>query len=315
MTALESDIRKVPEFPITINEQEPKTKTSSEPAGTAHTSFSVPSTVHRPSSGDSQFHGESSVTSIREASDTVRALPNASSKTKRKWSKNRASDRDTHQHSKQSLQQRYWNEYDDRSDEMQEETYAIYVRPNTSKSFPGAAMISRLWAFIGDKIMPTKQNSGGSLRPSRSHDFEREPLVNSACSSAEDSEPSDEETVVLPASRSYSTFSARSKRKPDFAKETVLLRSCISAFATSYIMLFIAIILLSTGHRRAIPGVEFSVVVAVCVALIFSVVGLGSMMARQTNVGWIHRTIVLLVFVCAFLVGPTLLVVINQQAR
>ena len=313
---LERDIRKVPNLSTGPNERGQKTRFSSEQASTAHTSLSAPSTRDVPSSSAfSPVHGESSATSAPEAPDILEASPMRPFKKKRKGSKRSKPPRKLFQGSQQPPPKRYWNEFDDGSEGEQHQAYTICVDPNASSTFPVAAINTKLWERIAHKLEGSKHKVAGWFYTTAASDPEREPLNNSIRSSPEDSEASDDEAATLPAKRHYSTFSSRSKQKPDSTRETVLFRSCISSFASSYLLLLIAVILLSTGRRKAATEVDAGVVIGVSAAFVFAIIGVGSMMARRTDLGWVHRTTILLLSLCVFLAGLALLVMMNKSSR
>ena len=314
--ALERDIRKVPNLSTFSHERRSRNRISSEQASTAHTSLSAPSTGDIPSSsGFSAVHGESSATSAPEASGVLEASPLSPCKKKRKVPKRQAPIRKGSQDRRQPAHRRYWNEFDDGSEGEQHEAYTIYIDPNASSTFPGAAMVSKLWEGIGLKSKAPRQKITGWFRTSAAIDTENEPLTNSVRSSPEDSGLSDEENLTLPGRRHYSTFPTHVRRKHDPTREVVLFRSCISSFAASYILLLVAVILLSTGRRKAATEVDAGVVIGVSAALVFAVIGVGSMFARRKELGWVHRTTVLLLSLCVFLVGVALLVAMNHPSQ
>lgn len=133
------------------------------------------------------------------------------------------------------------------------------------------------------------------------NDGEREPLMNGEHSpSIEDSDLSDVETSPKGAktrnNRRYATFPTQPPAVR--ARETLLFRSCLASFAASFILLIVATILTTTGRRKAETTVDVGVIIGVAASVVFAIIAVGSMAGRKENVGWVQRTVVLLLFLC-----------------
>lgn len=181
----------------------------------------------------------------------------------------------------------------------------ILVDPNESSSIIGAAAMSSLFASFTAKIEASGEKVNAWFKSSQTKDRipnEQDPLI-SGCPipSAEDSSDSDDETMSSPRhsvpQRLYSTFSPKFQSPAVRARESLLFRSCIASFAASFLLLIIAGILVTTGRKKAATTVDLGVIIGVASSLVFAVIGVGSMVGMQNNVGWVHRSIVLVTFI------------------
>ena len=294
-----------------------KSRISEEQASTQDTSLSTPSTNNGfSSSGFSAAREESSITSAPDISDSQDLPKSIPQQKKRRRSREQKKPLQRSLGHNALPQPRYWNEFDDGSDGEQQGDYVIYVDPTAPSGFPGAILASKLFNSLSEKAKASKDKVTAWMHPSRDRDVEDGPLFTDSHHSLEDSDLSDDETsTIVPDRRRYSTFPAPQKRPPCDPRETVLVRSYISAFAASVILLFLAIILLYTRRRKGAIEVDIGVVVGVSTALVFALVGLASMIARRSHVGWIHRTLVLLICLCVLVVSITLLVATGERLR
>ncbi len=275
---------------------------SPEQSNTRHTSVSATSTTNGPSgSVFSAVHGESSVTS---APDLIEPPPLGAFKKKRRQSHRKPILEKTLREPSKTKQQRYWNEFDDGSEGSENEAYTIFVNPDASYSFPGAATASRLFRSLGAAINKAEEKVASWLQSSpKSKNRENEPLINGDHSpSLEDSDISDAEyspqQVKRVSRRRYSTFPALSQTPAIRARENLLFRSCLASFGASFVLLIVAAILESTGRRKAEATVDAGVIIGVAASLVFAIIAVGSMVGRKDDVGWVHRSIILLIFAC-----------------
>ena len=218
----------------------------------------------------------------------------------------------------QARQERYWNEFDDGSEGSQDEVYTIFVDPNGSYSIPGAAAVSRVFESLSSKIKTAEEKVLHLLRsPPRTRHGEQRPLVRGERSpSTADSDQSEVDSSNRSVKRSqlrrYSTFPALSQPHAVRARELLLFRSCLASFASSFILLVVAAILITTGRRKAANEVDVGVIIGVVSSLVFAVMGVGSMVGRKDDVGWVHRAIVALVFICVLLANSILLAALSH---
>ena len=317
LPALKEDIRKVPAMSTAPKARRWQGPSSPEEASTRHTSVSASSTRNGVSScGFSALRGESSATS---APDTlVTPALDASKKKKRRRSNRKQMLQTRQQELAQARQKRYWNEFDDGSEGSQDEVYTLFVDPNASYGIPGAAAVSRLFGSLSSSINVAEEKILHWLESSRkTRHGEQRPLVRGECSpSTADSDQSEIDStrriVKHSPRRRYSTFTASSQPPAVRAREALLFRSCLASFAGSLILLVVAAILVTTGRRKAASTVDVGVVIGVVSSLVFAIMGAGSMMRRNDDVGWVHRTVVSLIFICVLLTSSVLLAALRH---
>lgn len=215
--------------------------------------------------------------------------------------------------------ERYWNEFDDGSEGSQDEAYTIFIDPNASYSIPGVATIHRLFRSLSSGIKASEEAvlRWITLSQKAVHDEQR-PLVDDQSSpSIADSDRSDAGSQARHVKsfphRRYSTFPTQSQSPAMRGRESLLFRSCIALFASSCILLVVATILFSTGRRKAATTVDAGVIIGVGSGLVFAVMGVGSMVGRKDDVGWVHRTVVSLIFLCIVLASCTLLSALSHS--
>lgn len=150
---------------------------SPEESSTRQTSVSASSTTNGPSgSGFSAPKGESSVTS---APDAVAPPPLSAFKKKRRQSHRKRVLEKRLGGPSQSRRTRYWNEFDDGSEGSGNEAYTIFVDPNASYGFPGAATMSKLVNSLISNINAAEQKVASWIKPSHEPKVrEHEALLN-----------------------------------------------------------------------------------------------------------------------------------------
>lgn len=318
LPALKQDIRKVPTTSKASKRRKSQGRSSPEEPSTRPTSISASSTKNGVSSSDfSALRGGSSATSAPDV--LADPPPDASKKKKRRRSNRKQMIHKRLQEPAQPRYERYWNEFDDGSEGSQDEAYTIFVDPNASYTIPGAAAVSRLFRSLSSSIKASEKTILHWLRSSqKTRHGERRPLVDGECSpSTADSDQSDVGSSTTPVKpsphRRYSTFPALSQPPAVRARETLLFRSCIASFASSFLLLVVAAILVTTGRRKAANTVDAGVILGVVSSLVFAVMGVGSMVRRKNDVGWLHRAVVLLVFVCIVLASSILLAALRRS--
>lgn len=219
----------------------------------------------------------------------------------------------------QPRHERYWNEFDDGSEGSQDEAYTIFVDPNASYSIPGAAAMFKLFGSLSSNIKASEETILNWLRQfEKTMHGEQRPLMDDERSpSTADSDLSDAESSTSRVKpyphRRYSTFPALSQPPAVRAGEALLFRSCIASFASSIILLVVAAILITTGRRKAANTVDVGVIIGVVSSMVFAVMGMGSMVRRKDNVGWVHRAVVFLLFLCVVLTSGILLAALRHS--
>ena len=317
LPALKQDIRKVPTMSKAPKGRRSQAHYSPEESSTRRTSVSASSTKNGvSSSGLSALRGESSATS---APGILSTPPLEASKKKRRRSNRKKMLQKRLQYPAQPRYERYWNEFDDGSEDSQDEAYTIFVDPNASYSIPGAAEFFRLFGSLSSSIKASEEAILKWLRQSqKTMHAEQRPLIDGERSpSTADSDLSGAETSIRhlkPSShRRYSTFPALSQPPAVRAREALLFRSGVASFASSVILLVVAAILITTGRRKAANAVDAGVIIGVVSSLVFAVMGVGSMLRRKDDVGWVHRAVVFMLFICVVLAGGTLLATLRHS--
>ena len=309
ISALEQDIRKLPALSVGSHARVEQAIESPEQANTRHTSTSAPSTRYDLSgSGIDGNRAESTMTSAPETLEALEISSKPRSQKKSKPSKRRASAAKKPHNQKRSSQTRYWNEFDDGSEGEQHDSYAIYVNPDPPSLLPGAAFFSAGSNHVAAGYRRSAEKIHGWFGPRTIRDPERQPLVPEASveeTDLEDSDLSDDGmSHANGAIQQYYTFPSRAEDRHKTSRERMLFWSSVSAYCTSLLFLLIAIILLSTGRKRATFEVDIGVTICVVAAMILAVAGAGSAVARRKG----PVSIALLVSLSIFLVGLVLLV-------
>ncbi|CAD6589745.1 MAG: hypothetical protein ASARMPRED_004190 [Alectoria sarmentosa] len=318
LPALKQDIRKVPTMSKASKGRRWQARSSPEESSTRRTSVSASSTKNgASSSGLSALRGESSATSAPEILSTPPL--EASKKKKRRRSNRKQMPQKRLQYPAQPRYERYWNEFDDGSEDSQDEAYTIFVDPNASYSIPGAAEFFRLFGSLSSSVKASEEAILKWLRQSqKTMHGEQRPLIDRERSpSIADSDLSGAETSnrhLKPSShRRYSTFPALSQPPAVRAREALLFRSGVASFASSVILLVVAAILITTGRRKAANTVDAGVIIGVVSSLVFAVMGVGSMLRRKDEVGWVHRAVVSMLFLCVVFASGALLATLRHS--
>ena len=207
-----------------------------------------------------------------------------------------------------SLHQRYWNEFDDGDEAVPDEAYTIFIDPNASSTFPGAALLSKFTNAIIAKSKPLTEKLRYLLKyppPSTTATTnERQPLMTDYFTqhpTAEDSDLDSDNSSAenVPGSRHYSSFpgGVRHSAVPYAvaSRDLLLFRCCIASFLASLILLAIASVLTFTTRRRYALTADVGAMVGVASSLLFGTASTGMMIARK-EMGLVERAIVLLVF-------------------
>ena len=287
---------------------------SPDSARTQISSASATSVGEGPSSSSFALASGSPQTSVP---DMLESPPLSAFKKKRRLRKKHPSRSETVKVSKPQ-RQRYWNEFDDGDEASEEEVYTIFVDPNNSSAFPGANIISKVATTFasGVKVSSQRVRSWLNLEPKQTPS-EQDPLLNGyfAESAAADYDSDldgslSQNSLLRNPQRRYSTFENQRSEKARRSRETLLSRFCIVSFIASFVLLGIAAILTSTGRRKSALAVNLGVLVGVIWSLIFAIIGVGTMMARKTKLGWIHRAAVLLILAIACVGNGVLLAVL-----
>ena len=281
----------------------PEGRLDREQWNSRHTSI----TTNGPSgSGFSTVQDESSVTSAPDVAGPQ--FPKFSKRMKRRSDRRRIAQARLRKQP-QNGHQRYWNELDNGSEGDEDEAYTILVYPHKSLQSSGATAISDLFTSM---VGPFRKVAQKSVSWFRARQGQHESLIKRKPSpDAEDSDQSDEERALLSVNpaphQHYSTFSKSSDLHAVRARESLLLSSCITSFGASLILLAVAAILKFTGRRKAGTTVDAGVIVGVVTSILFAIIAVVSMIGRKDEVGWVHRSSVLLLFIFLVICGAALL--------
>ena len=161
-----------------------------------------------------------------------------------------------------STAERYWNEYDDPSDD--DENYVIYMDPNYE------SMWDKAWKFFGQMFRAKHEKSA-----------ESEPLLYSPdleSGSFDEIESSDDEAEPL----NYRVLRVHGHVKHVDARDkggvmSSVPRLSLTSFASSTAILVVAFILASTGKRKLHTEVDAGVVFAVATSLTFAIIGVADL--------------------------------------
>lgn len=276
------------------------------------TSISAPSTLKGHSSGGMSPHqGESSATSVPE--QLTNPPPSALRKKRKSISKKRRLPRKELPDPCPS-KQRYWNEFDDGSEGEADEPYTIFVDPNSSDLFSGVTFASSILGYLSAKseaswskiqIWMTQQREAGGPD-------ERSPLIANDMSptspTIDDSSDSELESGAPIKRRGYSTMAHRRRHYGRSARESMLFRCSLGSFATAFIFVIVAGILIGSGRRKAMAEVNIGVVICAAASLVFAAIGCGCTVARHDILNWVHRSVVGLVLVLVLLGNAGILI-------
>ncbi|KAI9701534.1 MAG: hypothetical protein M1836_001590 [Candelina mexicana] len=292
LSMLDRDIRKVPTATKRGLRQQPSTRHSPESANAETNSVSASSTTGSPASSNSTAPAvDSSVTSVP---DLLQSPPISAFKKKRKLRRQHPPQKEAEERPRQ-YQQRYWNEFDDGSEASDEEGYILYVDPNSKSTFPGAATISRFASLLSRRTKGSSAKVKAWLH-AQPKDDERRSLMTPQSDRTQDQQVSALHQPA-PSRHSYATFADVEASKETSPRESMLFRTYIGCFFAATVILAISAVLAVTGRHRRRITVDAGVIVGIVAGLVFSILGVGTMLFRKHRLDWIHRALVLLVFV------------------
>ena len=288
---LDQDIRKVPDEAESSSQLVSSARMTPRSGSPRPNSNSATSTNDGPTGSGFSARLESSETSVPETVEP----PSTATRKKRKL--RRESLRRESQDASQRENIRYWNEFDDGDEGTENNAYTIFIDPNASSSFPGAATISHITKASINRVKSL-------FRRQKTPDLERQPLLGDHASvTRSNSEDSDlEDGAASPPYRTHSHqgLPSHPRRKPLFSprntRETWLTGACVASFILSLVLLFMETILINTSRRKAVAATDVGVLVGVAFSLALGIGGLGATAARAERVGWVWWTVVVLLF-------------------
>lgn len=212
-------------------------------------------------------------------------------------------------------QTKYWNEYDDGSEcGGDEDEYAIYINPEADTSYLGLDHVrtaiqrsftkAKGWFRLGQTQNPERQSL---LAANRSPGDYSSTAINS--DSEEDGYASSE---GYPSSGYYAHYAlpSLSQQKVARYRERVFFWGTFGCFLTSFILLAIAGILISTGKHKLRVEVDAGVTVGVVASLFSACTGLGMTLYRQDPISILHRLVVWTSFIAACILNGMLLILV-----
>ncbi|KAL8797345.1 MAG: hypothetical protein Q9195_000499 [Heterodermia aff. obscurata] len=300
---LDRDIRKTPTSVETCRQRDPRSTPQS--GSTRFTSVST-------SSGQGLTNGhvssqiQSSETSAPEVSDPANTTIE---RQKRKARRERPLNRAVYESSPQQ-RQRYWNEYDDGEDASDLETYTVYTDPNAS-SFPGAALLS----LAANSLKSSSQKLKSQIWREKSTSEERESLLgderpNSRSSTdSSDLESGRPGAGLLPQKHHQGPPTLHQRALAhDIVRDSWITQMSVASFLVSFVLLFLVVVLVTTGRRNAVAETDVGALVGVAVSLALGFGGLAGMALRKQRASWIWLTVAAVLFI-AIVIGNSVLLV------
>ena len=193
---------------------------------------------------------------------------------------------------------------------MDHETYTVYIDPDAS-SFPGAAVISRFANVLKSSSQWLKSQR---WREKSTSDERKSLLGDERPNSRSSTDSSDMESgrpgAGLPPHRRRRGPSKVPRRAlpRDSVRDTWVTRSSIASFVLSFVLLFLAIVLVTTGRRNAVAETDVGALVGVAFSLALGSGGLAGMTLRRRRASWIWLTVAALLFT-AIVIGNSVLLV------
>jgi hypothetical protein len=310
MPLLEKDIRKIPQTSNLGSNRPNGNQISSDSGGVGGTTSTSVTSYDQSGSGFSAAAIVSSATSTRDLQDSEASIP--SPRKKKPIARHHYGSVNNRDH-QVALHERYWNEFDDGEEAPENEPYVLYVDPDSSSTFPGVETLSKMWKNVQSLIGP-KEKQDDALQPLLSPD-------SPAQASFDSSESEDVEAALGRRMREHNNFrrlTNMSRNRLEFKnspeREKALFRSYVGSFAASFIFLFITSFLPFVGRRKEAVRTEIGVLIGVVAALCFGIIGLSCLLVRKDNVGWWHRSAVILAFSIVCVLSGILLSLIGHRA-
>ena len=299
LPALDHDIRKIP-APV---------KPSNGRSSTGQPSAGEASTAPTSTSGDGQL---SSGFSAQMAGSSVTSAPDSPESSRISASKKKCRSRSREEHplrrqiSGHSAQHpRYWNEFDDGDEGSENEAYTIFVDPNATSTFPGAAVLSKAIRRLTTSAQASSRKVKLWLRSSSKSAMpdEHQALINDdhlgiQPSAGDETDRDNQRSTHVGRPRDYSTMAPPAAQVAQAVKsrDYLLSRACIASFFASFALLLLATVLNTTGRRRDAATVDMGVIVGVIASMLFAAAAVGTMVGRTEDLGWVYRAVVLVLF-------------------
>jgi hypothetical protein len=211
--------------------------------------------------------------------------------------------------------QSYWNEYDDGS-EAENEPYTIFVTADSDSTFPG----SKTFIHIVSSVKGPMEKIKGWLSPTGSPGETRRLLANGNGNTGYFNEPNEtdiEDEAYASSSdfptgyaAHYATFPSITDQKLSRNRERLLFHATVASFAAAVIFFMIASILIATGKHKLRVEVDVGAIIGVVASLFFGTLGFGTMLYRTEELGWLHKSSVIIAFTGICLLNGMLLVLV-----
>ena len=251
---------------------------------------------------------------------------------------------ETQQQSPSQPQGGYWNEYDNGSeagDLNGDAGYTIYIDPNENFDFPGLATVVALFTMPVQKVKAwlaasrglEPQGERGPLLPTHTDSYGatgHHGYVNSLSDSPFDDTEAEDDTLASPTTNrrgSYGYASSEDYFPPGYEtyyaslpsvndqtithyRERVLAWGTLGGFASSFVLLGIAGVLITTGRHRLRVEVDAAVTLGVVASLGFACAALGMSLLRRTGQSRMHRAAVWATFLTICILNGFILVLV-----
>ena len=299
---LDRDIRKTPTSAETCRLRDARSTPQSGSTGLTSVSTSSGQGLTNGHSSPRLQSSETSAPDVSESSNTV------IERQKRKARRERPLNRAVYESSPQQ-RQRYWNEFDDGEDVLDPETYAVYIDPKAS-SFPGAAVISR----FANTLKSSFQKLKSQMWREKSTSDERESLLGDgrpdsrSSTDSSDLESGRRGAELLPRKRHRRSSPLLQKTSHDSVGDGWISRASNASFLLSFVLLFLVVVLVTTGRRNAVAETDIGALVGVAFSLALGFGGFAGIALRKQRASWIWLTVAALLFT-AIVIGNSVLLV------
>ena len=193
---------------------------------------------------------------------------------------------------------------------MDHESYTVYIDPNAS-SFLGAAVISR----FTNALKSSSQKLKSQIWREKSTSGERESLLGDgrpdsrSSTDSSDIESGRAGAELLPHKRHRGPPKVLQGTLPhDSVRDTWITRASIASFLLSFVLLFLVVVLVTTGRKKAAAETDVGVLVGVAFSLALGFGGLAGIALRRQRASWIWLTVATLLFT-AIVIGNSVLLV------
>lgn len=218
----------------------------------------------------------------------------------------------------QQPQPKYWNEYDDGSEAGDFDDYAIYINPEDNSGFPGMGYVNAIVSMPYEKIRGWfKLKDQRERRPLLGENYPTYGGYSSAAHTDSDEEAGYSSSDGIPTEgyvTHYAALPSINEQQVRQYRERVLFWGTLASFASAYILMGVAAILISTGKRKLRVEVDVGVTVGVMMSLFCSCAGLGMTLYRRDTLSIVMRLLVWFGFTASCLINGMLLILVVGNA-